>query len=162
MTACDYCGTGITFGAIKQGDLRFCSAKCAGQAGWVQAARAVPDAEVEQQVRAIHEGPCPKCQGPGPVDVYTSHRVYSALAWTSWSSHPEVCCQSCGRKKYLKHGAFSLLLGWWGFPFGLVITPVQVSRNVAGVLGIGRPDPDVPSPALTRMVRLSLAARRAA
>jgi hypothetical protein len=160
MTPCDYCGTGILFNAIKQGELRFCSTKCAAKAEWVRASLAVPDAEVERQVRETHSGPCPRCGGPGPVDVHTSHRVYSALAWTSWSSHPDICCRSCGCKKYLKHGAFSFFLGWWGFPHGLIITPVQVARNLAGVLGIGEPAPDTPSPSLSRMIRLSLAAKR--
>lgn len=160
MKRCDFCGTSILFGAMKQGDLRFCSANCASRAEWVRASWAVPEAEVERQVREIHQGPCPKCGGEGPVDVHISHRVYSVFVLTSWSSHPEICCRSCGRKKYLKHGAFSLFLGWWGFPFGLVITPVQVVRNVGGVLGITGPDPNVPSDALNRMVRLSLAAQR--
>ena len=160
MTSCDYCGTGILFGANKDGDLRFCSPDCATKADWVRAALALPRDEADHCVRETHQSPCPRCGGPGPLDVYTSQWVYSALAWTSWGSRPEICCQSCGRTKYLKSGVFSLLLGWWGFPFGFVITPLQVCRNLGGLLGIGAPDPGSPSPALDRMVRLRLTARK--
>ena len=98
----------------------------------------------------LHQGNCPQCQGPGPVDIHTSHKVYSALAFTRWSSHPVMACRSCGRKQQLKHAIFSFALGWWGFPFGLVITPVQVIRNIGGMIGLGGPDPSTPSPALAR------------
>lgn len=158
MALCDFCGTRILFGGLKRGDLRFCSPKCSEKGLLVESSVKVPDAEVERRVREVHQGNCPKCGGPGPVDVHTSHLVYSALAFTRWSSHPEVCCLSCGRKKNLKHGLCSLLFGWWGFPFGLVITPVQVGRSLAYLLGMGVPDPSTPSPALQKVTRLNLAA----
>ena len=160
MTPCDYCGCGILFGPHKDADLRFCSPNCAAKADWVRAALALPDADADQCVRETHQSPCPRCGGPGPVDVYTSQWVYSALAWTSWGSRPEICCESCGRMKYVKSGVFSLLLGWWGFPFGFVMTPLQLCRNLGGLIGIGSPDPNMPSPALHRMVRLHLARQK--
>ncbi len=162
MPACDFCGTRILFGGVSQGNLRYCNSICARDGAVAQATLTVPEAELERQVRELHQGPCPKCGGPGPVDVHTSHRVYSALAFTRWSSHPEVSCQSCGRMRQLKHAVFSFFLGWWGFPHGLIITPVQVTRNLAGLIGMGAPDPGVPSPALHKAVRLSMAARRQA
>ena len=118
------------------------------------------DSELEQRVKAIHEGECPKCQGPGPVDVDTSYMVYSILVMTRWSSHPIVACQSCARKQQLKHTLYSFVTGWWGFPFGLILTPVQIIRNIGGLIGMAGPDPMTPSPALSRIVRLSLAARK--
>ncbi|QEH32569.1 hypothetical protein OJF2_10460 [Aquisphaera giovannonii] len=162
MASCDYCGTSILFGGTRSGDLRFCSQKCAANVPLLRASRAIPEDAVDRLAGEIHRGQCPKCGGPGPVDLHTSHRVYSALAFTSWSSHPEMCCPSCARKKFLKHGAFSLVLGWWGFPFGLIMTPIQVLRNAGGLLGIGEPARDVPSDKLKRMARISLGAQRRA
>jgi hypothetical protein len=52
---------------------------------------------------------------------------------------------------------FSLLAGWWGFPWGLILTPVQVIRNVVGMSRAY--DPYNPSPQLEASVRLSLGAR---
>jgi hypothetical protein len=41
---------------------------------------------------------------------------------------------------------FSAVLGWWGFPFGLILTPVQMTRNIIGMCrgsGTGQPSPDL-------------------
>ena len=46
----------------------------------------------------VHQGNCPQCDGPGPVDVHTSYRVYSVVMMTSWSSRPLVACARCGTK----------------------------------------------------------------
>jgi hypothetical protein len=162
MTPCDFCGTKILFGGVHRGDLRFCKAECADKSDWVRDAMTLPNGVVDRQVGDVHQGNCPKCGGRGPVDVYTSHKVYSVITHTVFSSHPELCCRSCGRKKQLKHGAFSFFLGWWGFPSGLLITPVQLARNFAGLVGIGGPDPEIPSAALCRMVRLDIAAKQRA
>ncbi|MFO0946564.1 MAG: hypothetical protein U1D30_11535 [Planctomycetota bacterium] len=52
---------------------------------------------------------------------------------------------------------FSGLFGWWGFPWGLVFTPLQIYRNVRGILS--PPDSRVPSPELEYVVRQKLAER---
>ena len=160
MAQCEACGYRIMFGGVKQGQRQYCSTKCVKEASWSDALKLVPNAEVEQAVKAIHEGACPKCHGAGPVDVHTSYKVYSILVMTRWSSHPIVACQSCARKQQLKHTLYSLVTGWWGFPFGLIFTPVQIVRNIGGLIGTSGPDPMTPSPALSRIVRLSLAARK--
>jgi dihydrodipicolinate synthase/N-acetylneuraminate lyase len=45
---------------------------------------------------------------------------------------------------------FSGILGWWG-PHGLFMTPVQIYRNVQGILS--GPDPRAPSRQLKEHVR---------
>ncbi len=50
----------------------------------------------------------------------------------------------------------SLFLGWWGFPWGLIITPIQVCRNIVGLYI--HPDHTRPSEKLRRAVKLQLAA----
>jgi hypothetical protein len=47
--------------------------------------------------------------------------------------------------------------GWWGFPWGLIMTPVQLGRNLIGALGGS--EAAAPSPELEKMVRTMLAAR---
>ena len=93
----------------------------------------------------------------GPVDVHTSHSVWSALVMTKWRSTPLVCCQSCGTKAKLQGVLSSGLMGWWGFPWGLVMTPVQILRNVGGLFKA--PDPAAPSDELVKMVRGQLSAQ---
>jgi hypothetical protein len=46
--------------------------------------------------------------------------------------------------------------GWWGFPWGLVLTPVQITRNIVGICA--RPDSSKPSADLRKLVMVSMAA----
>lgn len=160
MAACDTCGTSILFGGVKDNGFHYCGAKCAERGRLIHSSTLIPEEEVEKSTRQLHQGNCPKCGGPGPVDVHTSYRVYSVLVMTSWSSKPEVCCRSCGTKAKVGSLFFSGILGWWGFPWGLIMTPIQVSKNLGGIFGMGLPDASTPSPSLKKAVRLMKLAQR--
>ena len=156
MARCDTCGSTILFGGKLQGDLRFCSDQCSAGGLLLASSRQLPDNLVQERVWSVHQGRCPKCGGPGPIDVHVSHRVWSALVMTSWQSRPRISCRSCAAKRQAGDAVFSLVLGWWGFPWGPLMTPVQVARDLAA-LAKG-PDPSKPSPQLEKMVRINLAA----
>ena len=160
MAKCDYCGSTILFGGMRDGELRYCNEKCAAQGAVIASSRGIPDEAVRAEVARVHRGPCPKCSGAGPVDVHTSYRVWSAIYLTQWRSRPQLLCRRCGNKARLGDMVFSLLLGWWGFPWGFLITPVQVVRNVVGLFRA--PDPQTPSPELAKIIRLHMAAARRA
>jgi hypothetical protein len=155
MTKCSQCGSTILFGSKRDGALRFCSDPCWQKSVLLRATSQVPAEIVDQYVRATHSGDCPKCHGPGPVDVHTSYRVWSAVVVTAWSSRPQVCCASCGRKAKVADALFCLLLGWWGIPFGLAITPLQIGYNLIGLTR--GPDPTRPSDQLRNLICLQLA-----
>ena len=155
MAKCSYCGSTIVLGGRKQGELRFCNAKCEQNGIFLTLADQLPADLVAKQVQAIHAGLCPKCGGNGPVDVHTSHRIWSAVLLTSWQSRPQICCHSCGTKAKITDTIFSLFLGWWGIPHGLLITPVQIGRNIYGIFQ--NPDPLHPSEQLEKMVKIFLA-----
>jgi len=157
MTKCGYCGTSILFGGVRDGEQRYCNNKCHQSAYILRAAQAVPADVLDRQVEEIFRGNCPKCRGLGPIDVHKTHRVWSALVLTSWRSSQKVCCRSCATKSQLGNLFFSLAFGWWGFPWGLVMTPVQVGRNIAGMCG--GPDTSRPSEALRKIVQVNLGAR---
>jgi hypothetical protein len=157
MAACAYCGTTIILGGVKDGEDRYCNNECAAQGEIIHASRQIPDEILDQAVAEIHQGPCPICEGPGPVDVHTSYRVWSALFLTSWSSRPRISCRSCGFKAKFADLFFCFGLGWWGFPWGLLATPIQIVRNFWGMVAPGTPME--PSEVLRNMVRLDLAAR---
>lgn len=84
-----------------------------------------------------------------------SHRVWSAIVMTRWSSSLLVSCRKCGVKQQSLSTLSSAVLGWWGFPWGLIMTPVQVIRNLAGLTSSH--DPARPSPQLVQHSRLILA-----
>lgn len=160
MTRCDYCGSSILVGGTRDGQRRYCNATCASKGSLAAASREVPDDAVRAEVAKVHRGPCPKCRGAGPVDVHTSYRVWSAIYLTSWSSRPQVACRRCGNKARLGDTLYCLVLGWWGIPWGVLITPVQVVRNLAGLFRAG--SSASPSAQLATMVRLQMAAARRA
>jgi hypothetical protein len=156
MAKCDYCGTTILFGGKRDANGRFCNQKCQGRGALLALSKQVPDASVKEQVWKTHQGLCPKCGGSGPVDVYVAHKVWSALVLTSWSSAPQLSCRSCGTKSQWAGVGFSLLLGWWGIPWGVILTPVQIGRNL---VGMGKSaDASSPSPELEKLVRMTMAA----
>jgi len=47
------------------------------------------------------------------------------------------------------------VLGWWGFPWGLILTPIQVGRNLVGVAR--PPEASKPSPQLEKVLRIAMA-----
>jgi len=155
MGRCGYCDTTIIFGGMRDGDARYCNERCRSAGRLLAASLKVPEDVVRQQVWTLHRGPCPKCKGRGPVDVHVSYWVWSAIAFTRWGSTPVVSCRSCARKSQLANIGFSLLFGWWGFPWGLCLTPVQIVRNSMGL--VRGPDDGQPSQQLGKLVRLGLA-----
>jgi hypothetical protein len=155
MKKCDYCGSRIFFGGVTQGPMHFCNKKCHQNGFLLPVANQLPPEMIQQQIELIHGGMCPKCKGRGPVDVHTSYMIYSAIILTQWSTRPQISCRSCGRKAQFGNLAISLLAGWWGIPWGLIFTPIQVVRNITALCT--DPDPARPSAQLDRLVRLGLA-----
>ena len=156
MAKCAYCRTAILFGGVRDADLRFCTEECHRNGYALVVAKEIPQTVVDQQAGEIHRGRCPECKGSGPIDVHTSYRVYSLILYTSWSNRPNVCCRSCGVKSQLGDAFFSLVLGWWGFPWGLIMTPVQVVRNLGGAFA---GEELRPSEKLKQLVRVMIARR---
>jgi hypothetical protein len=115
----------------------------------------LPPEVVDSYMHVMQMSPCPQCEGPGPIEVHTSYRVWSAAVVTSWSNRPRISCKKCATKAQLGNMVFSSVLGWWGFPWGLVMTPVQISRNIWGMFY--RPAVGKPSPQLVKFLKLNLA-----
>lgn len=158
MAKCAYCGTTVLFGGKKVEDLTFCNDKCLENGQVALIAKQVPDDLVATQARAVYSGPCPVCgQKRGPVDVHTSHKVASFLVMTSWSSTPRISCNACGTRAQAGALAYSMLLGWWGVPWGIIMTPVQIVKNLVAIL---RSDTSAnPSTQLEQLVRNGIAAQ---
>lgn len=49
-----------------------------------------------------------------------------------------------------------MVVGWCGFPWGLIMTPVQVARNIGGLMR--STESATPSEKLEQLVRLNIAA----
>jgi hypothetical protein len=154
MASCGYCKSFILIGGVRKGADRFCNDKCHQGAYVLSLAQRVPADLVAKHVQDVFRGNCPQCNGLGPIDVHKVHRVWSALVLTSWSSSQKVCCRSCATKGQLGAALLSGTLGWWGFPWGLIMTPIMVARNVMGICA--GPDSSRPSADLEKLVRVNL------
>jgi hypothetical protein len=157
MAKCANCGRTIVFGGATDGANRFCGKPCRGAFHLGRASSQLPDGFILEKAQLVHSGPCPKCGGAGPVDLHTAYSVWSAAIITRWSQNSEVCCRPCGNKAKLKATAFSALLGWWGFPWGLLVTPAQIIRNLGYM--VRRSDQSRPSNELVEVVRGQLSAQ---
>jgi hypothetical protein len=160
MARCDYCKSFMLWSGVEKSGRKFCNEECLQSGRLMAAAEGLPQHVVDREVAITRRNSCPECNGPGPSDVHTSHTVMSILIMTSWRSTPHVCCRSCGLKKQLTGIVSSGLLGWWGFPWGMIMTPIQICRNIGGILAA--PAPDVPSEQYELLIRLDLAGRVAA
>lgn len=157
MASCATCNSTILFGGVRDGARRYCNETCHGRDEFVRFAQTIPGATVQQAAEQVYRGRCPSCQGSGPVEYHLSHRVWSLLVVTQWADRPAVCCRRCANRRRLADALFCAVLGWWGVPWGLVMTPVQLVKNLAG-LRFSQPAMSRPSHDLLEHVRRALAA----
>jgi hypothetical protein len=141
-------------GGVRAGDQRFCNNKCHQNAYILSVTKNVPPAVLDRKVEEVWRGNCPKCRQLGPIDVHKVHEVWSALILTRWTTKVQVSCHSCAIKRQLGGVVFSLFFGWWGFPWGLILTPVQITRNIVGMSR--GPDSARPSKDLRKLVLVNL------
>lgn len=115
----------------------------------------ISDEVVLEQAMSIRRGACPQCRKSGSVvDMRTEHWVWSAIFFTKYGRRTALSCRECGHRRNLQALGKCVLLGWWGFPFGLLITPYKIVANLGEML---RKERDEPSDALRDSVRARLA-----
>ena len=144
MAKCAYCGKFLLFGT-KVGELRFCGRECKEKGLLIPLAETSGARRRAEHAAATHQQNCPVCLGPGPVDIFTTHTAMSFLVLTQWKSKPQLSCALCGCAAIWKGIASTAVLGWWGFPFGLIITPAQLFKWAKELSN--SPDPSQPSDA---------------
>ncbi|WP_266157891.1 hypothetical protein [Dyella silvatica] len=155
MHECHNCSKTMLFGGRTIEGYRYCGNACASRHPLLRSAERIPANVLQQHVEHWRNGPCPRCkQQQGPIDVYAHHRVHSFILMTQWSTKKHICCRRCGRREQIKSALYSASLGWWGIPWGLLATPIQVTRNVAGIF---QREPMRASADFEQVVRMQLA-----
>ncbi len=67
--------------------------------------------------------PCPQCGGSNsPLVGALIREVKSFLFVTSYKRTPVIMCSTCAERRKSRALAVSLLMGWWGLPWGLIYT----------------------------------------
>lgn len=156
MARCAHCRA-VIIGSTPEGRRLYCSDHCYNRGYVAELADRFSADEIDERTAAVYRGACPECGGPGPVDLHTAYRVWSAGVVSVFQKEARVACRACARKRQLEAALFCAALGWWGVPFGLFGTPVQIARNL---LAIRRKAGDGPSGALRRLVIEQLAGGR--
>jgi hypothetical protein len=122
-------------------------------------AQDTPEQDIAQHALRIKHGNCPLCHRSGSgVEVRESYWVWSALVITRWQTRRAVCCRACGVHENWNALGFSLGLGWWGIPAGILLTPCQITRNLLAIAR--RREKPEPSKALLRIAKDHLLAQR--
>jgi hypothetical protein len=157
MGSCNYCEKPVYIGGIKKENQIFCNIKC--QENWklLNLSYQIPNDKVDLYVSTIHSGSCPKCKSKGPVDVHDAYKVTSVILMTFYGSKPVLSCKSCAVKSQIGASIYTFLFGWWGFPSGVMITPIYLFRNIMGM--IKGPDASKPSARLEQFLRVQLASK---
>jgi len=153
--ACSTCGSSILFGGKKAGSRKYCSKKCLNADEVGRISDSVTDNQVDDLVVQIRGSACPSCKNEGGLEMFKSYFVYSVIILTSWKEKPELSCKPCAKKRQIKDLFASFFLGWWGIPFGLIVTPIILIMN--GVALIVDPSKKHPSKAIKERARLLIA-----
>lgn len=156
--ACPTCGLSVLFGGVKDGDKKYCSKKCYEADEINRIAKKIPNDTVITQTNKIRNGICPVCQGHGPIDVHKSYFIYSVIIYTSYKTNEHIVCKDCARKRQLSDLISSSILGWWGIPFGIIVTPIQIIKNIMAIFS--HPGQSEPTELLTQRMRQMLAAKQ--
>lgn len=75
--------------------------------------------------------PCPICGSTAqPLNGSTAHTVTSLIFFTWSRKKPRIACPTCLTRKNNLAILHTVLLGWWGFPWGLIKTPQYLYLNI--------------------------------
>lgn len=155
MATCSSCNSFILFGGEKFEAHRFCNKKCLVDGRLLIEASKVNIFDIDVLANKIHKDVCPMCKKNHGVEAHKSYSVASFVFYTRHQTSKHICCRSCALKKQSLDFTGSLLLGWWGFPWGIIMTPIQLIRNIIAMTF--PPKFDTPSDDLQISARLILA-----
>jgi hypothetical protein len=132
---CHTCDAIILFGGVMRDGHRYCGRRCAEEAELGRAVEMIPEDVAEHEALRVRKDPCPLCGRPETdVDLRASYRVTGFLLHTSVSTRRQICCRICGTREAAKAVAYTMIFGWWGFPWGPLLTPLNVVRNLFAMI----------------------------
>ena len=158
MRECKTCKSVFLFGGKEFDGKRYCSNECLNEARRKAEESRVPEEDVDDFAQSMRQDVCPLCQKRRGIEVHKSYDVLSFIILTRSKTNVHLCCRTCALKKQTVDFLGTLLLGWWGFPWGLIMTPIQLIRNICAMAF--PPGKNGPSAELRNMARLGLAQQR--
>lgn len=88
-------------------------------------------AEITELSQKIRNLPCPLCGSKTlKLNGTVMHTVKSFILFSSFRKEPIIACPDCLDKKNQESITSTVLLGWWGFPWGIIKTPIYIYYNI--------------------------------
>ncbi len=92
--------------------------------------RAVTEAGIADYCALLQALPCPVCRSTAqPLNATCTSKVMSFLVVTMWKKQLAIACPTCLDKLNRDARTTSALLGWWGFPWGVLRTVQALVAN---------------------------------
>jgi len=86
--------------------------------------------EVSAYSNQLRDLACPICKSnSNKLNGTTTHKVKSFILFSSYDVETIIACPTCLNKKNNDAMISTVLLGWWGIPWGLINTPRYLLRN---------------------------------
>jgi hypothetical protein len=87
-------------------------------------------AELDAYCEKLRSLPCPSCGGTAQkLNATLTSEVMSFLIITHYKRQIKIACPRCLDRANNSALTTSLLLGWWGFPWGIIRTIQAIGQN---------------------------------
>ncbi|MDI1255146.1 MAG: hypothetical protein PSV16_03515 [Flavobacterium sp.] len=87
--------------------------------------------ELEKYAEQLRNIACPICnQTQKKLNGTVLYTVKSFLIVSTFSKKPLIACPDCLDKKNNDSITSTMLLGWWGIPWGILRTPFYIYNNI--------------------------------
>lgn len=92
--------------------------------------RVATAAEITEYCGLLQAQPCPKCYSTHqPLKAAIISKVLSMLVLTTWEKRFVIVCPTCLAKLLREASNITVLLGWWGLPWGIIRTIRALNSN---------------------------------
>lgn len=92
--------------------------------------RVVSEQEIAEYCGLLQVQPCPICHSSSQrLNAALTSKVISFLVITTWKKQFAIACPTCLDKLNRDASISTALLGWWGFPWGIIRTIQALIAN---------------------------------
>lgn len=92
--------------------------------------RVLSAGEIEEYCALIQAAPCPICySSTTPLNATVTSKVSSFIFLTTWKEELVIACPNCLDKLTESATSHSIIVGWWGLPWGIIRTVKAIRSN---------------------------------
>lgn len=110
--------------------------------------------QIDAYCERIQNLECPQCRSSSSsLNGIVSAQVMSFIVITNYQKKLSIACESCLRKNLNSSLTTSLILGWWGLPWGIIRTIQAITINLKAKKSI---QTDAPTDSLRAFVSMNV------